>query len=288
MRLDGGALLGGERAGLVEDAVGDAELPDVVQQPGAVQPALGVRAGAARPGDARGVVGHALGVARRVRRLRVDDPGEGARHRVETVLVHPPRVLARLERRHRGHGVGRAQRLPPRRVAAPAAGRGHEPRVEPAPGALARHAQRHLGPVRVGERLERLREVGDARAERDGVAAQPVRVAAPVPVLVEGAHDRRRLVGEAELAGDVGAAVAADADQVARHVGRARDADERRTCSASGPPSPAVRNVATARRTGRCQSTAFMRGFTTRSSAPNSAHMRAALLEQPASLRRSA
>ena len=58
------------------------------------------------------------------------------------------------------------------------------------------------------------------------------------------------------------------------------------TRMASDRPFPTVSAVVSASRMRWCQSTTFMRGFTHWSSLPNSAAMRPALLEQPASFKR--
>jgi hypothetical protein len=122
--------------------------------------------------------------------------------------------------------AGVPERGPPGAVALPAEDAVGEARVEPgaAPGAHRAHGAGHA--VRRVERLGRLGEQRDLGEARDRVAAQPLGVAAAVPVLVERADGVGRGVGEADAAGDLGAAVAAHGDERAGDVGRAGDAEE--------------------------------------------------------------
>ena len=100
----------------------------------------------------------------------------------------------------------------------------HERRVEPAPAAAPRHRARGPQAARRVEDLDRLREAEDAREQRDLLPRQSVRHPAPVPVLVEAADRRRRLLGQVEHARDLGAAVAARLHELARDVALVADA----------------------------------------------------------------
>ena len=122
----------------------------------------------------------------------------------------------------------------------------------------------------------RLREVGDAREQRDVLGRETARVAAPAPVLVERADRVGGRGGEAELERDRRAAVAADLDQLARRSGvRAMATNCRARSSDAVARRHRARRLERERARGACQSTAFMRGFTAWSSAANSAAIRA-------------
>jgi hypothetical protein len=64
-----------------------------------------------------------------------------------------------------------------------------------------------------------LGEPDDLPEERDLVTSEAGRLAPPVPVLVGGRHRHDRGVGEREQAQDLGAAVAAQADQLVAQAG---------------------------------------------------------------------
>ena len=94
----------------------------------------------------------------------------------------------------------------------------------PAPGRTSRRGasvampQAAASPPVGVEDLHRLREAGDAREQRDLLAAQAARLPAAVPVLVEAADRVRGLDRQADQERDLGAAVAARLHQRARHL----------------------------------------------------------------------
>jgi hypothetical protein len=153
------ALLVGQPPRLVEDAVRDAELPDVVQHAGPPQPLALGRVHAARAGDALGVRGDVGGVAEGVGRLGVDDLGERARHLVEAARRPRCALVERLERRRGDLGVGRRDGAPPRAVAAPALHAVHERRSNHVPRRSRATRSARARVVRAREGLERLGEV---------------------------------------------------------------------------------------------------------------------------------
>ena len=77
VRLDLAVFLGSQRAGLLEDVVVDADLADVVEQPGEIEVAALRRRNAELLGQPDRDPGHALGVARGVGVLGVDGRGQG-------------------------------------------------------------------------------------------------------------------------------------------------------------------------------------------------------------------
>ena len=96
-----------ERARLAEDAVVDADLADVVQQRADAQVAHLLLGEAEVLADGDRVAGHALGVAARVRILRVDGRGEHAHGVDEEQVVLVRRLLELLDGLldRRGHDV---------------------------------------------------------------------------------------------------------------------------------------------------------------------------------------
>ncbi len=84
--------------------------------------------------------------------------------------------------------------------------------IEPAAAARAHHLARGCEAVLGDEHVGRLRQAGDAGEDRDHVAAQPVGLAAPVPVLVEIADGVGGGIGELEHRHDARAAIAARLD----------------------------------------------------------------------------
>jgi len=83
-------------------------------------------------------------------------------------------------------------------------------------GALARLAHRGGRAVGSVEDVDHLRQQRDAGGHRDRFAAQPLRFAAAVPVLVQAVDAVGHRVGESQLARDVGTALAARLDQLLR------------------------------------------------------------------------
>ena len=270
------------------------ELADVVQQPRAAQVAQAVRAvSRARSPTRDGVVGHAARSGERVRRLGVDDLREGLGDAVEPVLVgqRDDVVAARASR---SAALASSREPPPQPVvvaarassASASAGSNQRPRRSRTISRAASTAEV------VEEDLDGLREARDAR-QRAGSAspASPSRLALAVPVLVEGAHGLGRRRGELQhRARCCGAALAAGLDQIA---------------SASRPAAPPRAEPAAARaerRAGGRRAVQAKRGASAgllpvdeldwRLSGGRrrrtAEHMRAALLEQPASLSRSA
>ena len=120
-------------------------------------------------------------------------------------------------------------------------------RVEPAAAPALRHPAHRLDAARGVEDLGRLGEAEDAREQRDLLAAQPVGLAAPVPVLVEAADRGRGLLGEVEHAGDLGAAVAAGLHEALGDLALVPDplqvghAGAQRPAGRDGPPRPQER-----------------------------------------------
>jgi len=78
----------------------------------------------------------------------------------------------------------------------------------------------------VVEHLDGLREVGDAREQRDVLGREAARIATSAPVLVERADRLGRFGGKTELERDRRTAVAANLDQLTRRPWRARDGDQ--------------------------------------------------------------
>ena len=189
--LDRAELLVGQLVGLVEDPVRDRELADVVEQARPFQgpPAVGVEP--QDRGDSVRDLGHAHRVPGGERRFGVDHPRERLRDPVQACVVAGERELGRLPFGH----VGRLERGPEVAVAAEAQECVDERGVEPLAAPAQRHPARGLDAAGGVEHLDRLRQAQDPGGERDLLATEPVGHPAPVPVLVETANRRRRLLG---------------------------------------------------------------------------------------------
>ncbi len=169
-------------------------------------------------GDRRG--GYPLGVPVGVGRFGVDDPREGAGDAVQPRGVGGEHAVVRLHRREARPRVAGAEPGPEAGVGSGRLERPHQLRVEPPPGAATCHRQGG-GEIAAGvEDLGRLRQAGDAREERDLAPPRAGGDAAPVPVLVEGAHGFAGFGGHLEHGRDLGAALAAGADQLGSHRSR--------------------------------------------------------------------
>ena len=195
----------GQRAGLVEDAVGDAELADVVQQRRAAQKAAGGAVEPERRGDAVGDLCHAGAVARGVGRLGVDDARERLGDAIHPVGVGALDAVGGLDALH----VGRCEAGPERAVALEHADGIDERGVVPGAAPGAGDVDRGRGPALLPEDLHRLRQARDAGQQRDLLAGPVARMALSVPMLEQLADRGGGLLVEADPARDVGAALAA-------------------------------------------------------------------------------
>ena len=175
-----------ELARLVEDRIAHAELADVVQQRGALEPAAPLGRKAHLLGDQVGEQRDALAVSAGVGALRVDHLREGGGDVVEIVLVDQRAALRRLEREDRLLQVVGAQRLPELRPRGDARERRRELRIEPAAGAALDFAH---APPRCRSRSGTRRPPAPAGrcAHRPGSPSprEAERLAAAVPVLIE-------------------------------------------------------------------------------------------------------
>ena len=184
-----------------------------------------------------------------------------------------------------------AQERPPRIVAPPAEHDARERRIEPACRcARARRGAPRATPPRSWNASTVCARLAMRASSGMSLGREPARVAEAAPVLVERADRVGRLGGKAELERDRRAAVAADLDQLARRVRGARD--RRRTAArarrATGRGAT-VRAVSTREPHARVPvHQLHARLHRTGRRLPNSAAMRPALLEQPASLSSSA
>ena len=173
-------------------------------------------------------------------------------------------LVAAARRRRR---AARSSRLPAREVAARRAsprrrGRGGARRARRrAPGRTSRRgaarATRAGGVDAAGgvEDLDGLREAQDAAQQRDLLAAQPARLAAAVPVLVERPDRLGGASVEPEHARDLGAAVAARLHQRARHLALVLDRQQPLEPRAASPLGATVRTDHTNAGSFRDQST---------------------------------
>ena len=278
-------LLVGQLARLVEDAIGDGELADVVQQRGASQDPALVGVEAEHDGDPVGDLGDALRVTGGERRLGVDDARERLGDAVQASVVGGDGEVRRLPLRD----VGRLERGPELPVAAEArkastsAGSNQRPRrrLAIARAALTPPWAWNTSSVWARHRMRAARGISSPRS--------PSGMPAPVPVLVEAADRRGGLLGEEQHARDLGAAVAPGLHEAARDIALVADALAAPRCAGAArrraPPCAAT--TATPARPS-VQSTSFALALAARSSVANSAAIRLAFAEQPASLSSSA
>ena len=156
-----GPLVVVELAGLVEDAVGDAELADVVQQAGAGRRAAVAASRPSARAERDGDLGDALGVAGGVRRLGVDDAGERLGDAVQAVVVGEQQRGRRARARRRAAPSSEAQKAWSSSMALSAstsAGSNHVPRRSRAT------ATRRARAAVLPEDLRGLREAEDPAA----------------------------------------------------------------------------------------------------------------------------
>ena len=90
----------------------------------------------------------------------------------------------------------------------------HERRVEPGAATAANDVCGRLRPAGREEDLRRLRQPDEPAEQRDLLAAQAGRLASPVPVLVGRGHRDHGRVGEGQELEDLGAAIAAQPDEL--------------------------------------------------------------------------
>ena len=203
-----------ERAGLVEDPVGERELAHVVQQRRPAEIAALGCAGAHRPSEGDHDHREAIGMPVGPGRLGIDDACEGVGDPVEGRIIGRQQAIAWLPRRH----IGLCQRSPERRVVTDRPQRLDERRIEPSAAAPLGHPAGSACAAGGVEDLRRLRETQQTPQQRNLLAAQPSRLAITVPVLVECADGLGRLALEPEQVGDLGATVTTRLHQRARHL----------------------------------------------------------------------
>ena len=278
MLLDLRELVVGELARLVEDEVRDRELADVVQQAGAAHVA-------ARPASKPRTSPIATAIsATRAEWLAVN--GDFAS--ITRANARRSGRCARRPRRARGRGAprrrrrARRERGPEAAVAADRLERAHERGVEPAPARRRATAARPHA-ARGVEDLGRLGQAEDAREQRDLLPAQAVGIPRPsqcssserIAAAVSSERKSMRAISAPRSQrASMNLRVTSPSSLIALRSRRGRAASRRaRPCAATSAARP-----------GRLQSTSFDVRFAAWSSAPNSAAMRSALAEQPASL----
>ncbi len=165
-------------------------------------------------GDRARVGRDAARVAGREGRLRVDHVRERLADAVEAGVVEHEHAIGGLEREHLRRDVVAREVAPESVIRRDREDDVRELRIEPAAAPLAHHLVRGRDAVGGEEHLGGLAQACDAREQRDLLAAQPERLPAAVPVLVERAHGFGARLGEVEAADDRGAAVAARLDDL--------------------------------------------------------------------------
>jgi len=205
-------------AGLVEHGVADAELARVVQQCASPEPAPARRRRPQHAGHVVDVQRHALAVAAGKRALGVDHRAEGGGNVVQVIVVQRHLQPHRFQRQHGLVERGRVEQGPERGLLGHAFEGLHQRRVEPAAGAAALLVQRGLRVAGGEEDVHHLGQQRNARRQRSGLAGQPVRPAAAVPVSIQAANAHRHRVREAQPARNVGPALAARLGQFVRDL----------------------------------------------------------------------
>ena len=180
-------------------------------------------------GDHVGEQGHTLAVAAGEGTLGVDDLREGRGDIVEIFLIDRGLVPRRLQRENPALDIRCRKLVPEFRPRGDPGEGAHQLRIEPGAG-------RGVPTSRIAasrselvlQHVDHLRHQRDARIERNFDAAQSVRQAAAVPVLVEILDALRDRLAEPHLARDVGAALAARLDQFAGDIAAIlEDVDQR-------------------------------------------------------------
>ena len=212
-----------ELAGLVEDGVADAEFADVVEEGGAAEAADGGGVEADMSGDLGREVCDAIAVAGGVGAFGVDDLREGGGDIVEVGFVDDDGAAAGFQSEDGGVDVGRGEGGPEGRVAGCTEEGVDEFGIEPGAAAGLDFGAGGFGSGGGGEDVDNLGEEGDAAVEGDCAAAEALGAALSVPVFIEAADGVGDGGGEAELAGNGGAAVAAGFDEVLDGVAGSAD-----------------------------------------------------------------
>ncbi len=207
-------FVGIEAARLVEDAVADSQLADVVQQRGAVQPATAGSGHVELRGDRVGVARHALTVPVGEVALGVDDVGERLSDRVETGLIDEHGTRVGLERHHPLLESLRAQARPERPAARDREKRPADLRVEPGARAAAHFGFDGAFAADGVEDIDDLSEQRYACADRDVFPAQALRPTLAVPMLIQAEDSRADRFAEPEPAHDLRASLASRMDQL--------------------------------------------------------------------------
>ena len=216
----------------------------------------------------RGEVGDRAGVAERVRRLEVDEVGDRQQRRVE--------ALAREH--HRERRLGLDHRVPgprPSRGRRGSSSASAHRACRPAPGRTARPPRLRASSCAAGDAadavrdLDELGQLRDPRRDRDLLALELARPAAPVPLLVRRRRARRgpRRAARAARPARAPSRRGCPSCRPSRGDRRRRTRARRGSGAAAGCPDPSSRMLAAAVRTLR-SSWSYLPAFTAMSS-PN-------------------
>jgi hypothetical protein len=215
-----------ELAGFVEDGIRDAELADIVKQGRSLNEPSTVAGDAHVAGDMCGGVPDAEGMAVGEGRFGVDNIGKSLTDIVD-LFAASAEHCSWLEIEdslalHAGAVVS-----PKAAVRGESARDAHQLGIEPASAAMSNKVDRSDGAAVGGEEIEALGDVDDPGEQRHGLAAQPVGIAAAIPVFVEVGDGFDCSGAQADLASDVRGAFAAQTDEfIAKAAAAQRQAED--------------------------------------------------------------
>ena len=192
-----------QRTGFVEDAVGDRQLAEVVQERSSAKLAHGTLVEAEERGDRGGDLPDAVAVLVGPGRFGVDHGGEALGDSIQPIVIGAEDAIGWLDRRH----VRLGQRRPEPAVRMQRTKSVDEHRIEPLPAAPPQHPVHHPHAAYAVEHLRCLGEAENPREQWDLGPTEPAWLTLAVPVLVQGPDRLGCRAREAELVGDVSAPI---------------------------------------------------------------------------------
>ncbi len=213
MHLHRRPLLRIKLARFVEDGVAHPKLAHIVQQSAALEPAPPWLRDPHLGGEDVGIECHPAAVTGCVGALGVHHLTEGGGNLIQIIFIERHFPLPGRMDKYPLSQLGIRQPLPEGLI-----GNGFklpdQLGIKPAAAALAHLFERRFRPCCGMKHIHHLTEQGDAGEERDRLTGQLQRPPLTIPVLVKREDATGHLIAEAQLASDIGAAMAAGLDQL--------------------------------------------------------------------------